>query len=69
MPFKPNRRFRKDYDKLFKTDPMAANLLLLMCELANDRGEVLLPADPEEMDRQLRDLMSVRFEDPTARQI
>ncbi|MFH1147469.1 MAG: hypothetical protein V1736_07155 [Pseudomonadota bacterium] len=67
--FKPNRKFRKDYNRLFKRDPLAANTLLLLCELANDRGEVLLPADPEEQAQQIRDLMAARFEDPRARQI
>ncbi len=63
MAFAPNRRFRKSYRKIFKKDPVAANLFLLLCELAGPDGEVILPNDPEKVDRELRDLMVARFED------
>ena len=56
--FRPNRKFRKKYDKLFKKEPLKANTFLLLCELANEKGEVM--TDPEE----LATLMAVRFEDP-----
>ena len=58
MSFKPNSTFKKDYDKIFKTDPEAANLYLLICELADENGQVRI--DEEE----LAELMAVRFEDP-----
>ena len=58
MGFKPNSRFKRDYDKIFKTDPFAANLYLLLCELADKRGTV--KTDEQE----LVELMAVRFEDP-----
>ena len=58
MTFKPNRKFRKKYDKLFKKDPLAANTFLLIFELANERGQV--KTDPEE----LANLLAVRFNDP-----
>jgi hypothetical protein len=61
--FTPNRRFRRDYDRLFKKDPAAANLLLLMAELANERGEVRLYPFPEV---ELQKLMTARFDDPRA---
>ena len=56
--FKPNRKFRKKYDKLFKKDPLRANTFLLLYEMANEKGEVI--TDPEE----LLNLLAVRFNDP-----
>jgi len=61
-----NRKFRREYRKIFKKDPMAANLFLLLSELADDRGQVRLGPDPE---GQLALLMGARFEDPTAYQL
>ena len=58
MTFKPNKKFRKDYDQLFKQDPIQANLLLLLCELADKNGQVKIT--PEE----LAILFDVRFNDP-----
>lgn len=63
MAFKPNRRFKRDYRRLFRLDPMAANLLLLLAELADERGQV--ESDPAE----LAELMAARFEDPEAYQL
>ena len=56
--FKANRRFRKRYDQIFRKDPQAANLFLLLCEIANEKGQV--ETDPAE----LAELMAQRFEDP-----
>lgn len=64
MDFKPNRKFRQKYKKLFKKDPLAANMFLLLCELANEKGEVVVKDDGE-----LAELMAVRFEDPEAWQL
>ena len=58
MKFKPNRRFKKDYDRLFKKDPMGANMLLLLCELADDKGQIVTN------EVEIAELMTVRFEDP-----
>ncbi|MBN2569990.1 MAG: hypothetical protein JXB42_11225 [Deltaproteobacteria bacterium] len=58
-----NRKFRRDYDRLFRKDPATANLLLLLCELANERGEVQVT------DEELCLLMNARFEDPRAYQL
>ena len=58
MAFQPNRKFKRDYDRIFKKDPMAANGLLLLCELADEKGQV--KTSPEE----LAELMAARFEDP-----
>ena len=65
MSFKPNRRFKREYKKLWEKDPQAANLFLLMCELADKEGQVYLPADEKECEQALADLMTARFNDPT----
>ena len=64
MTFTPNRRFKKDYDRLFKKDPGAANVLLLLAELADERGQVRFgtPDPAVEIAR----LMAARFTDPRA---
>lgn len=56
--FKPNRRLRRVYKRLFKQDPQAANLFLLLCELSNENGQV--EADSGE----LAELMAARFKNP-----
>jgi len=58
MAFKPNRKFKRKYDKLFKKDPLAANTFLLICELADEKGQVVTD------EKEIADLMAVRFEDP-----
>ena len=57
MAFNPNRKFKKEYDRIFRQDPEAANLFLLLCELANEKGEVV--SNEEE----LAILMDARFND------
>ena len=66
MAFTPNRRFRRDYKRIFRRNPEAANLLLLLCELADENGQVSLGPDAE---GQLALLMNARFEDPRAYQL
>jgi len=66
MAFTPNRRFRRDYKRIFKRNTEAANLLLLLCELADENGQVSLGPDAE---GQLALLMNARFEDPRAYQL
>ena len=56
--FVPNKKFKKEYNKLFKRDPEAANLFLLLCELANEIGEV---GTSEE---ELAEFMAARFNNP-----
>jgi len=58
MTFKPNRRFRRKYNRLFRKDPLAANTFLLLCELADEKGQV------ETNEKDLADLMTARFNDP-----
>lgn len=58
MTFKPNRRFKKRYDRIFENNPMAANIFLLIAELAGERGRVRITEE------ELTQLMEARFEDP-----
>jgi hypothetical protein len=58
MSFNPNKRFKKDYDHLFKKSPEAANLFLLLCELADEKGQVEINED------EIAVLMQARFNDP-----
>lgn len=58
MAFVPNRKFKKEYRRLYKRDPLAANMFLLLCELADENGQV--KTDEEE----LAELMAVRFNNP-----
>jgi len=56
--FQPNKKFRKEYDRIFKKDPEAANILLLLTELADKKGQI--ETDPGELAR----LLAARFNDP-----
>jgi len=58
-----NQGFRRDYDEIFRKDPMAANLLLLLAELSDARGQV------QTTEAELADLMNARFHDPRAYQL
>lgn len=53
--FHPNRKFRKEYDQIFKENPEAANLFLLLCELADEQGQV------QTDEKELAQLMTARF--------
>lgn len=62
--FTPNRHFRRDYDRIFKQDPAAANVLLLLAEIADERGEIRFnTSDPA---AEIQRLMAARFTDPRA---
>ena len=58
MAFTPNKKFKKKYDKLFKKDPLAANTYLLICELSDEKGQVVTD------EQEIAELMAIRFEDP-----
>jgi len=58
MVFKPNEEFKKDYDRIFKENPRTANMYLLICELADEKGQV------KTNEQELADLMMVRFNNP-----
>jgi hypothetical protein len=65
--FSPSRRFRRDYDRLFRKDPAAANMMLLFCEIADEHGEVRLETSFPEVE--IQRLMAARFTDPRAYQL
>ena len=63
MAFKPNRAFKKDYNKLFKDNPATANTYLLICELADDKGRV------KATEEELFTLFRIRFNNPMEYQL
>jgi hypothetical protein len=65
--FTPGRRFRRDYNRLFQKDPAAANVILLLCEIADDKGQVRLETPFPEVE--IQRLMAARFTDPRAYQL
>ncbi len=65
--FKANRRFKRDYDHLFKKDPAVANVFLLLAELADEKGEIKFETPFPETEIQC--LMASRFDDPKAYQL
>ncbi len=67
MSFSPCRRFRRRYDRLFRKDPAAANVMLLLAELADEKGRVRFGnQDPAP---EIARLMAARFTDPRAYQL
>lgn len=65
--FKTNRKFRRDYDRLYRKNPAAANVFLLLCELADEKGRVSLDSPYPEAEMQR--LMTERFSDPRVYQL
>jgi hypothetical protein len=57
--FVPNRKFKRKYNRIFKKDPLAANTFLLLCELADENGQV------QTSEEELAELMATRFNDPS----
>jgi hypothetical protein len=66
MTFIPNRKFKRDYDRIFKKDPVAANVFLLMCELADEKGQVTFSVPSE---AEIQHLLMARFDDLRAYQL
>jgi len=63
--FKPNRKFKKEYGRLFKQDPIGANVFLLLAELADDQGRVKISgATKQDVAKEVRRLLIARFNDP-----
>jgi len=62
-----SRRFRRRYDHLFRQDPAAANVMLLLAELANKNGEIRFDTPDPAVD--IQRLMDARFTDPRAYQL
>jgi len=67
MSFTLNRHFRRDYDRLYRKDPAAANVFLLLCELADEKGQVRFESSCPETE--IQRLMAARFNDPKAYQL
>ncbi|PIP07074.1 MAG: hypothetical protein COX51_07455 [Syntrophobacteraceae bacterium CG23_combo_of_CG06-09_8_20_14_all_50_8] len=61
--FTPNHHFRREYERLFKKDPLGANVFLLLAELADEKGQV------QTSEKELADLIAARFDDPRAYQL
>lgn len=66
MTFSPSRNLRRRYDRLFRRDPAAANVMLLLAELASRSGQVSFDGDPA---AEIARLMEIRFENPRAYQL
>ena len=65
MSFNPNRKFKRQYDRFFKEDPMLANVYLLLCELADEKGNIKIPGESEDqVSESICILMAIRFNDP-----
>jgi len=65
--FIPGRKFKRHYNRIFRKDPAAANVLLLLAELADEHGEVRFDVlDPA---AEIARLMASRFQDPRAYQL
>ncbi|MEW6671777.1 MAG: hypothetical protein AB1427_08735 [Thermodesulfobacteriota bacterium] len=63
MSFKSSRKFKREYNRIFRRDPAAANLFLLLTELADEHGQVKTD------ERELAALMAARFENVEAYQL
>ena len=59
MGFKPNRKFRVRYNRIFKKNPLGANVFLLIAELTTGTGRV------KTTEAELAALFSARFGDPS----
>lgn len=64
MGFQPNRKFKKKYNRIFRKDPLAANTFLLLAELADEKGQVVLNGDESQVAERLQQLFFARFNDP-----
>jgi hypothetical protein len=56
--FQPTKQFKIKYNLLFQKDPAAANLFLLLTELADQKGQVTTD------EKELAVLIAQRFDDP-----
>lgn len=63
-----NKAFRDDYDKIFKEDPAAANIFLLLFDLADSNGRVHFKGTEDQAEDQLAVLFNARFNDATEHQ-
>jgi hypothetical protein len=65
--FTPNRRFRRAYNRLFRKNPVGANIFFMLAELANEHGEIRLEAPSPEIE--IQRLLAARFDDPRVHQM
>jgi hypothetical protein len=65
--FTLNRKFKRNYNRLYRKDPAAANVFLLLAELANERGSIRFETPFPEIE--IQRLMAARFSDPRAYQL
>ena len=64
-----NKKFKQDYDKIFKEDPLIANTMLLFMDLADGNGRFELPANEDEAATEINMLLFARFENPEEYQL
>jgi hypothetical protein len=63
--FHPSAIFKQTYDNLFEENPYKANMFLLLCELADENGQVVFEDNgKEDAVDQIVSLMYARFNDP-----
>jgi hypothetical protein len=55
---KHSQKFEEQYHKIFQKNPLAANLYLLLCKMADSKGRV------KTTEKELMDLMTARFNRP-----
>lgn len=65
--FNLNRKIRREYNRLYRQNPLFANLLLLFAELADEKGDVGFETHSPESE--IQRLMVARFDDPLAYQL
>jgi hypothetical protein len=56
--FRPTKQFKRKYNRLYHKNPAAANVFLLLAELADEKGQVTTD------EKELAVLMAQRFDDP-----
>jgi hypothetical protein len=63
------RKLKKKYHRIFKMDPVAASLLFLLAELADQDGNIIFQKEPGVNKEQLITLLQIRFNDPFSWQL
>ncbi|HNZ31928.1 MAG TPA: hypothetical protein PKJ25_07530 [Smithellaceae bacterium] len=64
---RPNRKLKRAYDRIYRKDPAAANVFLLLTELAGGQGQIKF--DTLCPEQEIQRLMRARFDDPLAYQL
>lgn len=58
-----NKAFKKEYDKIFNHDPLAANIFLMLVDMADEKGEIYFEGSEDQMNDQINILVNGRFND------